>query len=145
MLATLGGCSKEARTLASDQPQTPPTGADDPRIPRYQDNAYQVSQGGRYFAWYGCGRCHGTDATGVRNLQDGLWRHGGTMDAVYAFIAAGHPGALPRYGAQIPVEQLWQISAYVRDLPAHTPAKNRRNDMDAKAEPQGAIWTGPLR
>ena len=60
--AMTAGCTREARTLASDQPQTPPEKTTDPRDPRYRDNYYQVSQGGLYFTLYGCGTCHGTDA-----------------------------------------------------------------------------------
>lgn len=145
MLALLAACSTESRTLASDQPQTPPEGPRDPRIPRYQDNVYQVAQGSRYFSWYGCATCHGPGATGARDLSDARWRHGATMDLVYRFIATGHPGAQLRYGDRIPVEQLWQLSAYVRDLPKHDPAWNRRAVVDAAGEPQGASWQGPLR
>ncbi len=143
--AALGGCTREARTLASDQPQTAPDGPRDPRIARYQDNVYQLSQGSRYFIWYGCSACHQPDAPAPRNLQDGRWRHGSAMNAVYGFIAHGHPGTQARYGDLIPTEILWQLSAYVRDLPQHDPARNRRGDMDARAEPRGAAWTGPLR
>lgn len=144
-LVLLVACSKEGRTLASDQPQTPPISAADPRAARYEGNAYQVAQGGRYFIWYGCGQCHGSGAQGVLDLGDGRWRHGGSVDRVYAFIAQGHAGALADYGRRIPVEQLWQMTAYIRGLASNDPAKNRRDSLDAKGEPQGALWTGALR
>ena len=144
-LALLGGCSKEARTLLADQPQTPPAGASDPRVPKYQENAYQVSQGGRYFTWYGCGRCHAAGAKGVLDLGDGRWKHGGGFDQVYRFIARGHAGTLANYGDRIPVEQLWQIAAYVRDLGTVAPEKRRRQDHDEQAEPQGRTWSGAER
>jgi mono/diheme cytochrome c family protein len=146
MLATvLAGCTREARLLASDQPQTPPDGPADPRISRYEDNFYQVAQGGRYFGWYGCAGCHGPSAKGALDLADGRWLHGGALSQVYASIAAGHRAPLPRYGERIPVEQLWQIAAFVGDLPKHDPAKNRRNALDQQGEPQGASWQGPQR
>ncbi len=82
-IATLvAGCGRERRSLAADQPQTPPTGAGDPRAPRYEKNAYQISQGGRYFTWYGCAGCHGAGAEGVKNLAKPQPRHG-DFDQVY--------------------------------------------------------------
>jgi mono/diheme cytochrome c family protein len=141
----LTGCAREARTLASDQPQTPPDGPSDPRAARYDGNYYQVSQGGLYFTWYGCSGCHGTEAKGALDLSDGRWLHGGTIDAVYASIATGHPVSLARYGERIPVEQLWQISAFVRDLARNDPAKNRRGAFDQQGQPQGDAWRGPVQ
>ena len=58
LLLAVSACSNEARPVSAALPQTPPTGAGDPRIDQYQKNQYQISQGGRYFIWYGCARCH---------------------------------------------------------------------------------------
>lgn len=138
----LGGCSSEARQIVADQPQTPPNGPTDPRIPRYEANYYQVAQGGRYFTWYGCARCHDIAAQGVLSLSDGRWAHGGALSDVYASIASRHPEA---YADRIPVEQLWQMSAFVRDLPKNDAAKNRRNALDQLGEPQAETWQGPIR
>ncbi|MGN7161266.1 c-type cytochrome [Sphingomonas sp. SAFR-052] len=139
--AALSGCSGEARTVAPTVPQTPPRSDGDARIGAYQGNAYQIAQGGRYFGWYGCSACHGEGIDPVRNLADGRWRHGAGFAAVYRAIAMGHGG---RFGRTIPPEQLWQITAYIRDLPTHTPEKRRRSAADQSAEPQGAVWRGPL-
>jgi mono/diheme cytochrome c family protein len=144
LVALVAGCTREARLLASDQPQTPPDGPGDPRASRYEDNVYQLSQGGRYFSWYGCAGCHGPAVRGALDLADGHWLHGGAVNQVYASIAAGHPAPL-RYGERIPVAQLWQITAFVRDLPQEDPAKIRRNALDQHGEPQGASWQGPIR
>ncbi|MDT8757296.1 cytochrome c [Sphingomonas psychrotolerans] len=141
----LASCSEESRTLAADLPQTAPKGSQDPRAAKYERNVYQVSQGGRYFTWYGCGGCHGSDAGGALNLNDKIWVHGSNFDQVYGYIAGGHAGALAQYGERIPAEQLWQITAYVRTLPQLTPEKRRRQDMDQIGEPQGAKWTGPVQ
>jgi len=141
----LVGCTREARTIASDQPHTPPDGQADPRTALYEDNYYQVSQGGLYFTWYGCAGCHGTEAKGALDLADGRWLHGGTVADIYASITTGHPAALPRYGERIPVEQLWQIAAFVNDLARNDPARNRRNALDQQGQPQGAAWQGPVQ
>lgn len=144
-LLLLAGCSREARTLEPEQPQTPPNGPADPRIPYFTGDVYQIAQGGRYFTWYGCGGCHGAGSQGARNLDDPIWKHGGSFDRVYAFIAHGHPGALAHYGERVPTEQMWQITAYVENLPKTKPEERRRQDLDEAAEPTGDTWTGPVR
>lgn len=145
LLLIVGGCSREVRSLSSDQPQTPPANAADPRAPRYEKNAYQISQGSRYFTWYGCTGCHGAGAEGVLNLANGQRRHGNDFDQVYGFIAHGHAGPLASYGDRVPVEQLWQMTAYVRSLPDTKPEVRRRQDLDQNAEPQASQWSGPMR
>ncbi|HEX8445466.1 MAG TPA: cytochrome c [Sphingomonas sp.] len=142
LLLILAACSKEARDIGPSAPMTPPHGADDPRIVYFQANVYQIAQGGRYFRWYGCTACHAEQSPGRRNLTDPHWHRGGTFDQVYAAVADGH-GALA-YRNRIPVEPLWQIVAYVRDLSLHTVEKRRRVAIDGAAEPEGARWSGPL-
>ena len=139
--AVLAGCSPEARMVGPSLPQTPPSSDQDPRISAYQDNFYQVSQGGRYFAWYGCSGCHTDQAAGVLNLADGQWRHGSGFAQVYGAVADRH-GRLA-FRARVPTEQLWQLTAYVRDLPRHAPEKRRRTQVDQQAEPIGPAWSGP--
>lgn len=139
--SSLAGCTQEARLIAADQPQTAPTAPSDPRIPRYLGNYYQVSQGGRYFTWYGCGNCHGAGAKGAADLTNGRQQDVGR---IYAAIAFDHPDAHPGYAQRIPTEQVWQMAAFVRDLAKHQPSFNRRNANDLQGEPQGVRWQGPL-
>ena len=142
LLAAVGACSTEKRAVGPDQPSTPPDGPVDLRIAMIDGNAYQVSQGGRYFSWYGCAACHAQDARGARNLANAKWRYGARFDRLYRAIADDHA---PPFGPRVPSEQLWQITAYVRSLAALDPAKRRRQDMDQVGEPQGNRWTGPVR
>jgi len=136
LLLFLAACEKEARVIAADQPQTPPRGAQDPRAAAYENNAYQVSQGGRYFTWYGCGRCHAVGGAGD------LTTAGARSDLahIYATVAHGHTS-----GSRIPSEQIWQIAAYIRSLPHIDAARAHRQDRDLRGEPQGATWSGALR
>lgn len=138
----LAACSAEKRETRPAQPLTPPNGPSDPRIALVENNRYQVSQGGRYFTWYGCGACHGDDARGVLDLGDGVWHRGGGFDRVYDSIAHAHRAP---YGVRIPTEQLWQITAYVRELTALDRAQRRRQDLDQTGEPQAETWPGPVR
>jgi cytochrome c oxidase cbb3-type subunit 3 len=141
MASFISACSAEKRSIGPEQPLTPPRGATDPRIALLESNVYQVSQGGRYFTWYGCGTCHASGARGFLDLGDGRWRRGGGFDQIYGAIATGHN---PPYADRIPVEQLWQITGYVRSLTTLEPAKRRRQDFDQQGEPQGDNWTGPV-
>lgn len=130
------GCSRERRQIDPDQPLTAPTGAADPRISRFQDNAFQIAQGARYFAWYGCNACHGTHPQGSADLAHS--RLG--LDGLYTAIA--DHGSL---GRRIPSEQLWQLAAYVHRLARFDPSQRQRQDLDQAAEPQAGQWKGPLR
>lgn len=142
--ALVCGCSNESRTVGPTVPQTPPTGSRDPRISLYENNLYQVSQGGRYFSWYGCAACHGTDASGARDLPSRLRASPRAFTQVYRDIV-GHPGTGVDYSRQIPVEQTWQLSAYVRSLLAMKTEMRRRQDFDQAGEPQGQLWSGPVK
>jgi cytochrome c oxidase cbb3-type subunit III len=143
VLALCTGCSRESRSLGPDLPQTPPTNDADQRASRFEGNIYQVAQGGRYFAWSGCGGCHGHDATGRLSLADDRWEHGSGVAAVYRSIADRH-GRLD-YGRRLTPEQLWQVTAYVRSLPTLPPYRRRRQDMDLAGEPEGSQWSGALQ
>jgi cytochrome c oxidase cbb3-type subunit 3 len=136
----LCACAPEKRDIAASQPSSPPTAPDDPRAPYYERNAYQVSQGGRLFGWYGCKACHARGAEGGLDLADGRWRRGGRTGEVYGSIAAGPAHG---YAGRITDEQLWQLTAYVRRMKDLSPAQERRQAADTVAEPQAAQWTGP--
>lgn len=139
-LMAASACSREARTLGPTPPQSPPNGAADPRIAAYLGNVYQLGQGGTYFVTYGCGGCHDSAAPDLRAAKLPVGR---TFDLIYQAIADRH-GALA-YRQRVPAEQLWQLTAYVADLPAHTPDKRHRQAVDQQGEPAGTAWPGPLR
>jgi cytochrome c oxidase cbb3-type subunit 3 len=141
--ALLTACSAEKRPSGPSQPQTPPNGPNDPRIAQFEDNSYQLSEGGRYFAWYGCSACHAQDARGARNLADKAWAYGGAFDQIYRSIS-GHGGLDFKPGQSIPAEQMWQLTAYVRSLSEIDAAKRRRQDLDQAGEPQAGNWLGPV-
>ena len=140
----LAACGAEKRTTGPSQPQTPPNGPSDPRIPLVEASFDKISQGGRYFAWYGCNGSHAQGAPDVRAMYHPGWKHRGSFDQVYSAIAS-HPGISPPYGMRIPAEQLWQITAYVRSLPTLEADRRRRQDFDQKGEPQAATWSGPVQ
>ena len=133
-------CSSEERALGPDLPQTAPNGRTDPRISIAENNFYQISQGGRYFSWYGCNGCHHAGAPISLDAPTPEKRRSFTF--IYSAIASGHPGL--GFGVSIPSEQIWQLTAYVRDLPRHHEEKIDRLNDDQSSEPSGRIWKGPL-
>ena len=130
MIVLACGCSAEQRTLVAPQPTSAPTGPSDPRIAAIKDNFYQISQGGRYFSWYGCTNCHGEPNAG--------WPPRLPFVTFYGRI--GHKG----YDRKVPAEQRWQISAYLNSLPTTDAAKRHRQAVDQKGEPTAERWQGPL-
>lgn len=144
VLGVLAACNAEKRVTGPTQPQTAPNGAADPRIAMRQSRFEQISQGGRYFAWYGCGSCHAQGAPGIRELGDPHRRNVRGFDQVYRAIA-GHPGVSPPYANRIPADQLWQLTAYVQSLTSLDPGRRRRQDLDQKGEATGETWSGPVR
>ncbi len=130
----LVGCSKERRVVDVEQPSTPPAdGTADPRMPQYLHNAYRIAQGGRYFVWYGCAGCHDGKPGHAVDLAVGPWRHGRSFHDVFEFIAHGHPP--PSEGPRIPIEQDWEITAYIADLPNVEPEARFRQANDLAREP----------
>jgi cytochrome c oxidase cbb3-type subunit 3 len=125
-----GACSAEQRSLVAQQPFSAPLGPKDPRIPAIMSNHYQISQGGRYFTWFGCSGCH--DGAG----RD--WPRSKRFDQIYA--AMGHN----QFDRLIAPEQRWQLAAYAATLPKLDPARQRRQAVDQRGEPSAAAWRGPL-
>jgi cytochrome c oxidase cbb3-type subunit 3 len=145
LVLALSACTAEQRSTGPEQPQTPPNGPLDTRIAFYENNASQLSQGGRYFSWYGCNGCHADGVQGPLDLNDRRSRRGRNFDQVYMAIADGHTAIAPSYRNLIPTAQLWQITAFVRSLPRLTAGKRRRQDVDQVGEPQATQWTGPVQ
>ncbi len=141
----LAACAPEKREFNPTSPLSDPTGPADPRAPLFEDNSWRLSQGGLYFTLYGCGSCHGDSAKGTLNLGDDRWRYGGSIRDIFLSIADGRAGGMPAYRSRMPMEQLWQVSAYVLKLHKLKPAVRRRQDVDQQGQPTGDTWTGALR
>ena len=136
------GCEYEKRPIGPDRPLSPPTGAADARIQFYDNNAWQMANGSREFTWYGCGDCHSANAEGFMSLSGGRQV---AFETIYQAISNGAPAKMPAYGRRMPVESIWQITAYVRSLRALKDTKRQRADLDQKGEATGAKWSGPVQ
>ncbi|MGV3593068.1 MAG: c-type cytochrome [Gammaproteobacteria bacterium] len=159
--AMLGGCEREDREFAdapaqtqtaqSDastlQPETPQPrlstlqpGAAQPISPsatgsHYENNAFHVSEGSRWYTWFNCNGCHGNGGGAIGPaLMDAQWRYGGSIDHVYASIMEGRPNGMPTWRGKLTEQQAWQLAAYVRALAGNVrkdAVPSRRDAMTA--------------
>ena len=160
----LAACEREARPFrdlpvasARSQIETqtslyagapaPATGTISP----YQENAFGISEGKRFFVLYNCSGCHaqGGGAIGPA-LMDDEWIYGFEPFDIFSTIVEGRPDGMPSFRNKIPDYQVWQLVAYVQSLSGQTPidaASGRADHLRARPpesiEPyQGRIQTG---
>ena len=146
-MLTLGGCQREERQLRLDPPVasaldqirlmpngiagTPPEAyfaLDRP----YETNAYDLSQGKRLYAWFGCSTCHaaGQGSSGPSFL-DGWWYYGPEMVSIFASIRDGRPHGMPAFRDKMTTDEIWQLAGYIQTLGAYrakTAAPSRNDD-----------------
>ncbi|HEX8241300.1 MAG TPA: cytochrome c [Allosphingosinicella sp.] len=121
MFLTLSACDRETRDpRGKPLPETKPSAdALDPRPAAYENNAFQIAQGQRYFAWMNCSGCHFHGGGGIGPpLMDGAWRYGGSIQQIADSILDGRPNGMPSFKNKITQAQAWQLAAFVRSLSA---------------------------
>jgi cytochrome c oxidase cbb3-type subunit III len=142
----LAGCQREERSLRLDPPVLQaldgialmPNGISG-RPPEvsfalgqpYEANAYNLGQGKRLYAWFGCRTCHGDGEGGVGPaFLDGWWDYGPDTVSIFATIRDGRPRGMPAFGAKMTTEQIWQLAGYVQTIGAYSAsaAAPSRND-----------------
>ncbi|WP_242662328.1 c-type cytochrome [Teichococcus deserti] len=95
----------------------------------FQNNAWQVAQGKRLYAGFGCPTCHGDGRGGGSggqaaslpgpSLMDGWWNYGQDPVTLYLTLRDGRPGGMPAFRDRLPPEQLWQLVGYLQHLGAY--------------------------
>ncbi|MBZ9674334.1 c-type cytochrome [Mesorhizobium sp. ES1-1] len=109
----------------------------------YESDAYNLSQGKRLYAWFGCGTCHGAEGGGKigPSFLDGWWLYGPEMVSIVASIRDGRPHGMPAFRDRMPIEQIWQLAGYVQTIGSYTPkvaAPGRNDDKQSRpAENRG--------
>jgi cytochrome c oxidase cbb3-type subunit 3 len=105
----------------------------------YEDNAYAVSQGKKWFRAYNCNGCHasGGGDSGPA-LMDDKWIYGGDPGSIFATISQGRPNGMPSFGGHIPDDQIWQLVAYVRSMSGllRSDVAPARSDSLSPGEPE---------
>jgi cytochrome c oxidase cbb3-type subunit 3 len=137
---TMTGCDREERsTRGVPLVETGPSvQRRDSRPAAYEGNAFQISQGQRYFAWMNCAGCHFHGGGGIGPpLMDAHWRYGGSMQEIVHTILQGRPNGMPSFKNKITQQQAWQLAAYVRSLSAQPrmDALPSRGDEMSNREP----------
>ena len=132
-LAALGaaGCEREARRFREAPPTAAAVAAAAAGKHPYEENAWAVREGQRFFDAYNCSGCHAHGGGGMGPaLMDTAWLYGSEPAQVAASILDGRPNGMPPYRDRIPEPQVWQLAAYVRALGrvAHTYAVPARSD-----------------
>jgi cytochrome c oxidase cbb3-type subunit 3 len=82
-----------------------------------------LEEGRKLFVQYNCAGCHGGRAGGGMgpSLRDPSWRYGSSPDRIFNSIAQGRGQGMPAWGARLPEQHIWLITAYVSSL--RTPAE----------------------
>ena len=82
-----------------------------------------LEEGRKLFVQFNCSGCHGGRAGGGMgpSLRDAIWRYGSTPDRIFNSIAQGRGQGMPAWGARLPEQQVWLLTAYVSSL--RTPAE----------------------
>ncbi len=163
MCAVLPGCQRETREVDPPIPfsqlQLASTssvmaggsdpGTPDPRIERFEKNAFHVGEGHRLYEQFNCADCHGVGGGGGIGpaLIDEEWIYGASSPQIVATLIQGRPNGMPSFRNVLTEEQMWQIAAWVRTMALQTPkdvAPSRGDDL-ATTKPLPVQDKPPLR
>jgi cytochrome c oxidase cbb3-type subunit 3 len=144
-VAPAGGLPHPPRTSSLQPGGSPPSQAGSAAgrvslLATYDENAWAISEGKRYFEWFNCNGCHANGGGGMGPaLIDRHWIYGSEPADIYETIVQGRPNGMPAFRGRIPNQQVWQIAAYVRSLGALNPkdARPQRSDSLFTQEPPG--------
>ncbi|MBW8816177.1 MAG: cytochrome c [Caulobacterales bacterium] len=132
--ALLAGCQRETRDFHGPPPPSGPQASGvspsdlaagggpigpphDPRAAIYEDNAFHIGEGKRYYDWYNCYGCHAAGGGDIGPpLMDDQWIYGGSIEQIHASIVEGRPNGMPSFRNKIPDDQVWEIAAYIRSM-----------------------------
>jgi cytochrome c oxidase cbb3-type subunit 3 len=120
--------------------------ARDPRAAAYENNAYHLSEGKRWYDWYNCYGCHATGGGDIGPpFIDDEWRYGGTIEQIHASIVEGRANGMPAFRDKIPDAQVWELSAYIRSMAGNADklAASSRGDEMQSGEPKTQVDKTP--
>lgn len=83
----------------------------------FENRAYDVSEGKRFFSAYNCVGCHANGGGAIGPpLMDEKWIYGSDSVNIVSSIIEGRPNGMPSFRNKVPDSQAWQLAAYVRSL-----------------------------
>ncbi|MBY5734304.1 cytochrome c [Rhizobium leguminosarum] len=87
----------------------------------YEATGYDLSQGKRLYAWFGCPSCHGDGRGGAGpSFLDGWWLYGPSMVSIVASIRDGRPHGMPAFKDKMTIDQIWQLAGYVKTIGSYS-------------------------
>jgi cytochrome c oxidase cbb3-type subunit 3 len=159
--ALCAGCERETRAYHDNAPElndvsptsfrvggTPAPVVKNPASAEYEQNAFHINEGQRYYEWYNCYSCHAAGGGDIGPpLMDDEWRYGGEMEQIYSSIVEGRPNGMPSFSGRIPPQQVWEIAAYVRSMSGNVAkdAAPSRNDELKTGKAKTQIDPTPVR
>ena len=157
----LSACEREMRRFARPTEPPPPQpvrmvelqpgekgeGPRNAEQQRFYDerNAYDLSQGKRWFRWFNCAGCHANGGGGMGPaLMDDTWLYGKEPHQIYTTIMDGRPNGMPSFRGRIQEAQVWQLVGYVRSMSGQVPSDSApgRSDTIAAKEPESRAKKG---
>jgi cytochrome c oxidase cbb3-type subunit 3 len=115
----------------------------------YENNAYQLNQGKRLYAWFNCQGCHADGGgNGGPALMDGWWRYGPDRVSIFLSIRDGRPNGMPAFVNRMTTDEIWQLAGYIRTLGGYTgsaAAPSRNDAMQTHPAENRAPAAIPLR
>jgi cytochrome c oxidase cbb3-type subunit III len=92
---------------------------------KFEENAYDQSEGKRLFSAFNCAGCHSQGGGGMGPpLMDQKWIYGAKIENIVQTIREGRPNGMPSFRGKVPDNQIWQLAAYVRSM-----GRNVRQDV----------------
>ncbi|HEY3747363.1 MAG TPA: c-type cytochrome [Gemmatimonadaceae bacterium] len=101
----------------------------------YDGDKSAITEGETDFHRMNCVSCHGYGARGGMgpNLRDQDWRYGGTPIEIYKSIYEGRPKGMPAWGAMLPPETIWKLTAYIQSLGGAASPRDVLTDVEGWA------------
>lgn len=88
----------------------------------FQENAWGISEGKRFFDLYNCSGCHAHGGGSIGPpLMDDAWIYGPQPANIFETIVEGRPNGMPSYRGKISDAQVWQLVAFIQSMNGRAP------------------------
>ena len=90
----------------------------------YAKSPEHIEAGKQLFQAMNCTGCHSNGGGGFGPALMGKTRiYGGSVENIASTIVEGRPNGMPSFRSLLPMEQVWELAAYVKSLSDHPTEK----------------------
>jgi cytochrome c oxidase cbb3-type subunit III len=90
----------------------------------YAKSPEHIEAGKQLFQAINCTGCHANGGGGFGPaLMGKTWIYGGSVENIASTIVEGRPNGVPSFRSLLPMEQVWELAAYVKSLSDHPTEK----------------------